>query len=301
MKEIKNILICGLGAIGTICASSIQENKNFNLKILVDENRYERYSKSPTIFNEKEYLFDYILPTKTNFKADLIIIATKNDGLREAIKNIKNFIHEETIIISLLNGIHSEEEIQKEYKNTNVITSFCIGNSSIRKDRKITHDGVYKILFGSNDIKSVKVLSTFFDITQIKYEISKNIKEAYWKKFIINVGINQICAAENKCLTELKKEPESIEFLKGLMQEAKTIATHEGITNAEGLYKEAEHFLLEEMPEATPSMLQDIRNKNKTEIDILAEKVMELGCKHGIRTPYNEKIFYKIKEIERSF
>ena len=301
MKEIKNILICGLGAIGTICASSIQDNKNFNLKILVDENRYEKYSKTPTIFNEKEYLFDYILPTQSNFKADLIIIATKNDGLKEAIKNIKNFINEETIIISLLNGIHSEEEIKKEYSNTKVITSFCIGNSSIRKDRKITHDGVYKIFFGSDDIKSLKILSTFFDETKIKYEISENIEEAYWKKFIINVGINQICAAENKCLTELKKEPELIEILKGLMQEAKTIAEFEGIKNTEELYSEAENFLLNEMPEATPSMLQDIRNKNKTEIDILAVKVMELGCKHGTRTPFNEKIFYKIKEIERSF
>ena len=61
MNQIKNILICGLGAIGTICASSIIKNNNYNLKILVDEKRFKKYFNKPTIFNEKEYFFDYIL------------------------------------------------------------------------------------------------------------------------------------------------------------------------------------------------------------------------------------------------
>ena len=36
-------------------------------------------------------------------------------GILIAIKDIKNFIHKDTIILSVLNGIHSEAEIAKEY------------------------------------------------------------------------------------------------------------------------------------------------------------------------------------------
>lgn len=298
-KEIKNILICGLGAIGTICASSIIDN-NFNLKILVDENRYEKYSKEPTIFNKKEYFFNYILPTSVEYKADLIIIATKNDGLSEAIKNIKNFISENTIIISILNGIHSENEIKKVYPSSNIITSFYIGSSSIRKDRAITHDGVYKIVFGNDDKNKIELLSKFFDATKIKYEISTNIQEEYWKKFIVNVGLNQLCAVENKTLNELKKNPTLIEKLIQLMKEAQKIAEFEGIKNAEIIYEDAKDFILNKMPEATPSMLQDVRNKRKTEIDIFAGKVIELSKKHNIDVPFNKEVFDKIKQIEKT-
>lgn len=300
IKKIKNILICGLGAIGTICASSIIKNKEYNLKILIDENRLNKYSTQPTIFNEEEYFFDYILPTNSDFKADLIIISTKNDGLNDAIKNIKNFITDKTIIISLLNGIHSEQEIINIYPKANVITSFYIGNSSIRKDREITHDGVYKIFFDEKD-KNSKFLKEVFDKTKIKYEISNNIKEEYWKKFIINVGLNQLCAVENKTLNEIKKDTILIKKLIQLMNEAKQVAQQEEKINAEKLYQEAKNFILNEMPEATPSMLQDILNNRKTEVDIFAGKVIELGIKHKIETPINKEIFNKIKKIEKGY
>lgn len=299
MNQIKNILICGLGAIGTICATAIKESNNFNLKILIEESRLKKYSTIPTIFNSKEYFFDYTLPTYEDFKADLIIIATKNDGLASAIEQIKNFIHKNTTIISLLNGIHSEKEIRKTYKETNIITSFYIGNSSIRKDREITHDGVYKIFFDAQN-KTSNLLKEVFDETGIKYEYSSNISDEYWKKFIINVGLNQLCACENKTLNEIKKDKELIEELNKLMQEATSIAKKEGITNAEKLYKEAKDFILNKMPQATPSMLQDIRNKRKTEVDIFAGKVIELGEKHKVQTPSNKKILEKIKEIEKT-
>ena len=42
MKTIKNVLICGLGAIGSIYAVKLHEDKNVNLKVLVDETRFER-------------------------------------------------------------------------------------------------------------------------------------------------------------------------------------------------------------------------------------------------------------------
>ena len=112
-REIKNILVCGLGAVGSIYADKIQKFCPDNLKILVDEARLKRYEQNPIIFNGRELKFNYILPAEKNFKADLILIATKFDGLSEVINNIKNFVGENTIIMSLLNGVTSEEVIAK--------------------------------------------------------------------------------------------------------------------------------------------------------------------------------------------
>ena len=93
----KNVLICGLGAVGLTYA--VKFKNNANLKILVDEERLARYLKNKPVFNGKIQEFEYILPDNKEFNADLIIIATKFQGLESAVKNIENFVTPNTRII----------------------------------------------------------------------------------------------------------------------------------------------------------------------------------------------------------
>jgi 2-dehydropantoate 2-reductase len=53
--------------------------------------------------------------------------------------------------------------------------------------------------------------------------------------------------------------------------------------------------------ENTNSMLSDINNKRKTEIDFLNGKIIELGEKYGVDVSHNKMIFEQVKELERSF
>ncbi len=302
MDRIKNILLCGLGGIGCVCASAIKDNiQDRNLKILIDKNRYSKYIEQPTVFNSKKYIFDYILPENKEFKADLIIIATKNDGLKSAIENIKNFIDKDTIIISLLNGIHSEKEIQKYYPENKILISFYIGCSCIREGRNIKQNGNYELVIGIKNKEDIHILNKtkeLFDETNIKYKISENIIEEYWKKFLVNIGVNQLCASTGLKLNEIRQNENLTEELKNLMKEAKIIAEKEGIKNTEAIYNSAENFLLNELPNAHPSMLQDIEAGRKTEVDIFAGEIIRLSNKHNIDTPINKKIYTLIKEKE---
>ncbi len=52
-----------------------------DLKILVDDVRFERFQKNPPILNGEKIDLDYILPSDSG-KADLIIVATKASGFR---------------------------------------------------------------------------------------------------------------------------------------------------------------------------------------------------------------------------
>ena len=136
MKEIKKVLVCGIGAVGSIYADKIEKFNPDDLRILVDKNRLERYKKNPTIFNGRILNFNYILPIATDFKADLIIIATKFDGLQEVVTNIKNFVHEGTIILSLLNGVTSEKLSQKLMEEKNCFTHILSGTAQSESDDK---------------------------------------------------------------------------------------------------------------------------------------------------------------------
>ena len=300
MKNIENVLICGLGGVGSVCASAIKDENSANLKILIDEKRLDKYRTTPTTFNGKTYKFDYILPSNKVFKADLIIIATKNDGLSEAIKNIKNFITQDTIIISVLNGIHSEKEIAKIYSWDRVLVSFYIGNSCIRNGRNITQDGNYEFIIGDKDNPNsdkIKRLAKFFEKSKIKHKVSAHIMERYWKKFMVNVGLNQLCTVKNQTFKELKQDIQNIERMKKLIWEVKLLAEKEGINNPQKLYDDTIKFLIEDFEDATPSMLQDLRAGRKTEVEIFAGEVIRLAKKHNIKTPENKIIYEEINNL----
>ncbi len=302
MKEIKNVLICGLGAIGSVYAVRVLQSKKFNLKILVDKNRLEFYQNSPIIFNQKTYDFDYITFQEEGFFADLVLIATKNNGLQKALLALKKFIKKDTIILSLLNGIKSEELIRESFNGSIVPDSYYIGHTSMRNGRDITHDGVFKTVFGekNNDTHSDAVvnLKNFFDECSIPFDIPIDIEYSIWWKFILNVGYNQASTVLNAPYAVFQSSETAKAFAINLMEEALLLAKAKGVRNTEKMIPEILEVIEKMRPEARTSMLQDVDAKRETEVDIFSGYICEEALKYGIDVPYNRVVYEIIKSID---
>lgn len=302
MNEIKNVIICGLGAIGTIYATKISETKDINLKILLDNERIKKYKTQPTIFNGKEYVFEYITEDYPPNEADLVILATKSNGLQDALESIKKFVNEKTVILSLLNGIESEEEIEAVFGEESFLYSYYIGHTSTRQGRIITHDDVYKTVFGEKNntilTNKVKRVKDFFEKTNIKYEIPEDMDYARWWKFLVNIGYNQASAVLNSNYGAFQQSKKVNDLAIKLMEEAAAIAKAEGVKNTEKMIPEVLSVIETMRPEARTSMLQDIDNKRQSEVGIFAGYVSELGKKYGVKTPYNDMFYEIIKAMD---
>lgn len=302
MKEIKNVLVCGIGAVGSIYADKIEKFTPQNLRVLVDEARLERYKKNPTVFNGRVLNFNYILPNDTSFKADLIIIATKFDGLNDVIKNIKNFVYDDTVILSLLNGVTSEKIIAKTYGREKLLYSYFIGHSAIRDGRNITHDDVNTIVYGSensNDFENVERIQDFFEQAGINYLIPDDIIHSLWLKYMLNVSANQTTAILRMNFGEMLENDKCIDFAINVMKEVQAIAKAEGVRNTESMIDETIEHLHTMIPEGKTSMLQDVEAGRKTEVEMFAGTVIKLGKELGIPTPYNKIIKEMIEIIHR--
>lgn len=309
MNIIKNVLICGIGAIGSIYADKIQRYDSQSLRILVDKERLNRYLANPTIFNGRELNFNYILPDNSDFKADLIIIATKFEGLKDALNNIKNFVKEDTIILSLLNGVTSEWLIAEKYGREKLLYSYFIGHSAVREGRKIIHDDVNTIVYGSensDDIENVERLQEYFERVGINYSIPDDILHSLWLKFMLNVAANQTTAILGLTFGELLENTRAMAFVRNVLKEVQAIAKAEGVKNPETMIDETVEHLHTMIPEGKTSMLQDVEAGRKTEVDMFAGTVIELGLKHHIETPYNTvlkelvDIIYEKQQLEKN-
>jgi len=72
----------------------------------------------------------------------------------------------------------------------------------------------------------------------------------------------------------------------------------EGIELNEDELMKSMHNAIEKGYEHKTSMLLDIINKRKTEVDFFNGKIIELGRKHNIQTPLNLLIYGVIKALE---
>ena len=293
MREINNVLICGIGAVGSIYADKIQRFSPESLRVLVDENRLKRYRENPTVFNGKVLDFNYILPTQNDFKADLIIIATKFDGLEEALNNIENFVYDDTVILALLNGVTSEKIIAERYGRDKVLYSYFIGHSAIRSGRNIIHDDVNTIVYGSensDDYENVQRVKEYFERAGIDYKIPEDIMHSMWLKFMLNVSANQTTAILGFTFGQMLANKKCMEFAVNVMREVQAVAKAEGVRNSELLVDETIEKLHTMIPEGKTSMLQDVEAGRKTEVNMFAGTVIAYGLKHNIPTPYNRAL-----------
>lgn len=306
MKDIEKVLVCGIGAIGSIYANAINEYDSKNLRILVDKKRLENYTQNPKIFNGKPLKFNYILPDATDFKADLIIIATKFDGLNDVIKNMANFVKNDTVIISLLNGVTSEEIISKKYGWKNLPIAYYIGHSAMRNGNNITHDGVGTIVFGINDTtktseECIERIKKYFEKAKIEYKIPEDMPHAYWLKYMLNVSSNQPSAILRMTFGDMQSNKKFMEFLVKIMKEVQAIAKAEGIKNTDKMIDEALKSFSKMTADGKPSTLQDVEGHRKTEVDMFAGTMIEFGKKHNIPTPYNMVLKDMLEVIQEGY
>jgi 2-dehydropantoate 2-reductase len=303
VKEIKSISIVGLGAIGAVYASKLYDMEPECIKVIANKERIKRYSKNGFSINGKEYNFNYITPEEETEPADLVLVSVKYHHLNQAIKDMRNHVGTDTIILSLMNGISSEEIIGKEYGMDKMLYGMCVAIDALRDDTNITYTNIGKIFFGegTNDLQSskVKALKKLLENANIPYEVPQDIMRSLWWKFMINVGINQVSALLKAPYGVFQEIKESHELMESAMKEVIELSQKVGVNLNEDDIEEFDKVLKTLSPKGKTSMHQDIEAGRKTEVEMFAGTVCELGRKYDIDTPVNQFLLKAIHTLEK--
>ncbi|MCD8378044.1 MAG: ketopantoate reductase family protein [Candidatus Gastranaerophilales bacterium] len=301
MKKIEKVLLCGLGGIGSVYAKKILDNSSVELRVLVDKKRYEKYSNTPRCINGKNCNFSYVLPDNCGFKTDLIIIAVKSSGLDDIIPALKNFISEDTIILSFVNGVTSEEQISSVYGKNKLLYSYVICHTVFRNGSNISHDGITKVVFGSRypSDEKVNIVKNFFDETGLDYEIPDDIYKSLWLKFSLNCCANQISAITGMTFGQMLTNSKCIELMQNICSEVAGIAKAAGVEDTSHFWAKTLENLNTMLPDGKTSMLQDIEAGRITENDLFGKTVVKFAKIHNIPVFYNKILSQLIECITK--
>ena len=304
MNIIKKVSLIGLGAVGCAYASRLYDMDKECLSVIADKERIDRYKNDGFFINNKKYDFNYIDPAEITDPADLIILSVKYYNLGQAIKDIKSHVGNNTIIISLINGISSEEIIGKAYGMDKMLYAMCIGIEAERIKNRIVFSKTGKVVFGekTNNVYSEKVnlVKDLFDRAGIPYEIPEDMIHELWWKFMVNVGINQASAVLKAPYIVFKTVAEANELMKSAMREVIEISKKAGINLNDDDLNKWLRMVDNLNNENKTSMLQDMEAGRITEVDAFSGAVCKLGKKYGVAAPVNKTLYNIIKSIENS-
>lgn len=304
MREIKKVTLVGLGAIGCFFAPGIYGKLGENFRVLAEGARKERLEKQGVEINGTRYHFPVIEPEYAGDPADLIIICVKETALDTVLAQMKNQVGEDTVILSVLNGVESEERVAAVYGWEHVLFSL-MRVSSVMRDGVCSYDPASgAVFFGekknqlSQLSERVTAVKNLFSASGVRYVIEEDMIHAIWYKFMANVGENMTCAVLGIPFGEYRTNAEANWLREAAMREVQTIAKKKFVDLTDEEFERQGRVILDIRPENKPSTLQDLEQGRRTEIETFSGKVVRLGKELGVPTPVNEVYYHAVKALE---
>jgi 2-dehydropantoate 2-reductase len=232
--------------------------------------------------------------------ADWVIAFIDSNATRDAAKTIEYVLSADGSVVTMQNGIGNVEALQELLGAHRVVggSSMCSAAVAGPGHVLLTHSDYSSI--GEVDgtaSERVKTLAAALEGAGLKARIDDQIMVKVWSKFLLNCGINALCAVTGMRTGEMSRVPEIYALQDHIIREALAVTEAKGIKLADpdiaGTIKKAAFYRFNK-----PSMLQHVTAGRRTEIDAINGALIREAKVFGIPTPYNEALVALLKGVE---
>lgn len=306
MKEITTTAIIGMGALGMLYGDLIMEHLGTeSVCFVADPDRVGRYRGMEFTVNGKHREFP-IADSREAVAVDLVIVAVKYNALQSALDTMKNCVGPDTTIISVMNGITSEEIIGERFGAKKLVHTIAQGMDAVKFGGALnyTKPGELRIGIRQENTENrlrLEALARFLTHAGIAYTVEPDILYRLWGKFMLNIGINQTCMALETDYGGALEPGKPFDTLVGAMEEAMAVAHAEGIPLRKEDLTSYIDLIRTLSPAGMPSMRQDAIARRPSEVEMFSGALRKMAAKHGIPVPVNDWLYGRIREMEAGY
>lgn len=288
------IFILGAGAVGSAFGALLSGNNDVTLignKAHVDavnSNGLSVLGDVKETFHLRADTQIREIPQKT-----LILLTTKAYDSEGAVRGIVNLLRKDTVVLVLQNGLGNEEIVKRAVnEKAKVLRGVTTMASEFFKAGEVK---CWKgETFIESDASSVEIADAF-NACGLKASLCENIRDKIWGKVVVNSVVNPLTA-----IFRVRNREIDIQALAPVRRQIVSECVHVGNAERIAFPQDLEECIEKEIAGYTnfSSMCQDIMKGNRTEIDFLNGKIVEVGRKYHIPTPVNEIMVSFIKFLE---
>lgn len=299
------VCIVGPGAMGSFYYWKFCQAGFEQACLLAGGERAERLRAQGVEVNEQTVPARVVTPEQSDYVADLVLVAVKYHHLQQVLMEMGNIVGRETLIISVMNGIDSEEVLASAYGWDKVLYAMALGIDAQREGHRVWVTNQGKIYFGeakNHELSPrVKKIQACLEDAGIGYEIPEDMIRALWWKYMINVGVNQVSAVLRAPFGIFQESAEARELMQEAMQEVLEVAQARGIHLGSQDISSWLNILRTLNPRDKTSMCQDVLAGRKTEVEMFSGILLQLGQDTQVPTPLNRYLFKCLRAMEQSF
>ncbi len=308
MQTTKQIAIIGTGAVGGYYGGLLQR-AGFNLHFLL-HNDYDHVRRNGLVIDSPNGNFQllevnaYADPRKMP-RCELVVVAlktTENHLLPEILPQVAT---KDGIVLTLQNGLGSEEEIAGIVGADRVVGGLCFLCSSKVAPGHVRHLDYGLVTLGEYRADGrpggitprLEELGAEMQSAGISVKPIADLPLARWKKLVWNIPFNGLSVARNALTNQLVKEPETRRLCETLMNEVAT-ASAACARPVEAAFIEKMISDTEKMEPYAPSMKLDFDSGRPMEIEGIYGNPLRTAKAAGVEMPETEKLYRQLLAMQ---
>lgn len=296
-EHINRVALIGTGAMGGMYAAHFAK-AGFQVGLVASGERATRLRAGVTVNGEP--LPATVVDQDITFPADLAIFAVKDRQLEASFDEAARVIGPDTTIISILNGLDSEERIAARFGAGRVLLCVALGMDAQREGTDIRFRQAGRLAIGEasnlgEPPARLVGLRAALDRAGLAWFTPEDMRHQLWWKFMANTGTNQASAVLRAPYGLFQHPGDALDLMHALMDEVLAVSVPEGVNLGAEDVASWEDVVAKMPPQGWTSMRQDIEAGRVTEVETFAGRVVALGAKHGIPTPYNQAMLWILR------
>ncbi|MBN2331708.1 MAG: 2-dehydropantoate 2-reductase [Deltaproteobacteria bacterium] len=232
---------------------------------------------------------------------DVIIITVKATVLHLIASTIQGFYREGMYVVSWQNGIDTELVLAESLGRPAVLRAVVNYGCGLVKPGHVHmafhHPPHFIQELDPAGKPAALAIAAALTKGGLVTERTDEIVNMVWRKSIMNACMNPVCAATGLTMAQVMRDPIVFQIVDNLVKEGVQVARANEISLGWNYYPYAIGYM-KNAGDHKPSMLMDIENKRRTEVDFINGKIVEYGRQVGMETPYNLMIRALVKALE---
>jgi 2-dehydropantoate 2-reductase len=237
--------------------------------------------------------------------ADLVIIATKHDGVVKGAQAALEMAKPEAPILTIQNGLGSADQVAAIVDAQRVLIGVVGGfGASMKGPGHAHHNGMEFVRLGEMAgglTPRLEEVAEAWRSGGFKVSTYADIHKMVWEKLICNCTYSGPCALTGLRVGEVQANASAWSIAAACATEAYLVARAKGIgldfTDPVAYVK----AFGEKIPKSRPSMLLDHLAGRRAEVDNINGSIPREGAKLGIATPVNSVVVALLKAKESGF
>ncbi len=301
--------VIGLGPVGSILTAHLIEAGAFVVPYDHRQNRMDKLKESGITLTHT--ITKHIEVSEAcssiqelgNYDLDLIIIAVKTPCLNKVITQLKEIDSKKMCVMCAQNGIDNEEEVAHVFgygRTLRMVINYAGNMTSLNSVRvSFFNPPNYVAALAPQGDPIAKKFAELLNSVHLETKIPKDIQDYVWQKTILNAALSAICAITRNTIKDVMDFPLTQELVEAIIDESVRVAEMERIDLGHKFRRFSIRYL-RNAGHHRPSMVTDMENGKRTEIDQVNGKIVHYGQYHCLPTPLNHSLTTLIHFLEYS-